>query len=646
MKLLLTLLCLMLAWTAWGADWYVGTTANLTNAVASASSNDTVFVSNGTYVVNLSVGAGVTVRSISGLPADVILDGNAAGRVVLMEPSSRLIGCTVTNGLVTSDTGGGIAGGIVSNCLVVGNGQTGVSGGGGGAYNSTLFNCLIINNSVGAEVTGGGGALSCVLNNCTLSGNASFAGGGGADSCTLNNSISWSNSPADATCTYSYSCGESASGTGCITNNPLFVSTSDFRLQAESPCRDVGNNSAWVGLGVSKDLDGLARIRNGVVDIGAYEYLYGDTGLPIILNISGSRIMIYTAPAHVLKTGQTISYATGDDGEYEAGATLPVPRFTVQVDTNCVTDNLTGLIWARNANLGGNTAWSVGGTCTLANAYNIITNASGPVNGASYGGYTDWRMPNRLELVSLADEGNASPALPTGHPFANVKLAKYWSSTPTDGASTEWHVNFVNGLTTKETPLTNVNYVLPVRGESTVIPKTGQTTSYRTGDDGDLEKGVAWPSPRFTAQANTNCIRDNLTGLIWAQNAGLWTQTNWGAALTNCNNLDFGDQTDWRLPTKTEFQSLIDNSFPDGGKALPAGHPFGNVLGYAPRYYYWTSTADPAITSAHFAQTPVNANANASAGYFAWPVRGPDLTTFSGYTLGGTGANTLRGQLK
>ena len=28
--------------------------------------------------------------------------------------------------------------------------------------------------------------------------------------------------------------------------------------------------------------------------------------------------------------------------------------------------------------------------------------------------------------------------------------------------------------------------------------KTGQITSYRTGDDGDLEKGVARPSPRFT----------------------------------------------------------------------------------------------------------------------------------------------------
>src|SRR5262245_48386122 len=30
------------------------------------------------------------------------------------------------------------------------------------------------------------------------------------------------------------------------------------------------------------------------------------------------------------------------------------------------------------------------------------------------------------------------------------------------------------------------------------VPKTGQTTSYATGDDGDLRKGIELPTPRFT----------------------------------------------------------------------------------------------------------------------------------------------------
>ena len=29
------------------------------------------------------------------------------------------------------------------------------------------------------------------------------------------------------------------------------------------------------------------------------------------------------------------------------------------------------------------------------------------------------------------------------------------------------------------------------------VPKTGQTEFYATGDDGDLERGVNWPNPRF-----------------------------------------------------------------------------------------------------------------------------------------------------
>ncbi len=75
------------------------------------------------------------------------------------------------------------------------------------------------------------------------------------------------------------------------------------------------------------------------------------------------------------------------------------------------------------------------------------------------------------------------------------------------------------------------------------VPKTGQTTSFATGDDGDLEKGVASPNPRFTVNVNAandvgggtggiagngicdgtetcnGTITDNLTGLIWLKNA-------------------------------------------------------------------------------------------------------------------------------
>ncbi len=53
---------------------------------------------------------------------------------------------------------------------------------------------------------------------------------------------------------------------------------------------------------------------------------------------------------------------------------------------------------------------------------------------------------------------------------------------------------------------------------STPVPKTGMTTSYRTGDDGDLERGVALVTPRFTDNGD-GTVTDNQTGLIWLKNA-------------------------------------------------------------------------------------------------------------------------------
>ncbi len=62
-------------------------------------------------------------------------------------------------------------------------------------------------------------------------------------------------------------------------------------------------------------------------------------------------------------------------------------------------------------------------------------------------------------------------------------------------------------------------YVIPaMRGNYAPVPKTGQTTPYGAGDDGALQKGVAWPTPRFTDSEN-GTVTDNLTGLIWLKNA-------------------------------------------------------------------------------------------------------------------------------
>lgn len=130
-----------------------------------------------------------------------------------------------------------------------------------------------------------------------------------------------------------------------------------------------------------------------------------------------------------------------------------------------------------------------------------------------------------------------------------------------------------------------------MKGQYAPVPKTGQTTFYRAGDDGDLHKGVTWPTPRFTDN-NNGTVTDNLTGLIWTKNANAFGQRTWDQALIDANNLQDGvaDLADgsqageWRLPNVRELQSLVD--YGRWAPALPAEHPFLSVQSSK----YWSST--------------------------------------------------------
>jgi hypothetical protein len=167
------------------------------------------------------------------------------------------------------------------------------------------------------------------------------------------------------------------------------------------------------------------------------------------------------------------------------------------------------------------------------------------------------------------------------------------------------------------------------------VPKTGQTTSARTGDDGDLEMGVAWPSPRFTDNGD-GTVTDNLTGLIWLENANCPNAARaWVIAISDVTQLnasgqmnghDCGDtsnggshQTDWRLPNVRELQSLID--YGEQAPALPDGHPFIDVQ----PYNYWSSTtyasSTPHAWLVRVGYAGVYFEAKASPEY-VWPVRG------------------------
>jgi hypothetical protein len=59
-------------------------------------------------------------------------------------------------------------------------------------------------------------------------------------------------------------------GPGTLAADPLFLATNNFRLKPTSPAANHGSN-AVVPMDIAIDFDGTARIKGGVVDIGAFE---------------------------------------------------------------------------------------------------------------------------------------------------------------------------------------------------------------------------------------------------------------------------------------------------------------------------------------------------------------------------------------
>lgn len=179
-------------------------------------------------------------------------------------------------------------------------------------------------------------------------------------------------------------------------------------------------------------------------------------------------------PTRVPVTGQTTNYATGDDGDLQVGVPVPIDRFTDNGD-GTVTDNLTGLVWLKNANASGTSTWA--NSLTYANA--LGDGIAGLTDGSTAG---DWRIPNIKELLSLIDYGEIAPALPSDHPFTNVQSPRYyveytgtgwsgdfgtpyWTGNTVSGKSgCAWAVNMYYGQSVMTFKTIGFSYVWPVRG--------------------------------------------------------------------------------------------------------------------------------------------------------------------------------------
>ncbi|MFQ6105223.1 MAG: DUF1566 domain-containing protein, partial [Candidatus Glassbacteria bacterium] len=186
---------------------------------------------------------------------------------------------------------------------------------------------------------------------------------------------------------------------------------------------------------------------------------------------------------------------------------------------------------------------------------------------------------------------------------------RYWSSTTyVNNFFYAWALYVGNGWLASAFKTPSYFYVWPVRAGQENLPdpaypvnlwKTGQTSTYYPGDDGDLRRGVTWPSHRFVDNGDGTVI-DALTGLMWLKDADCFgTAADWQTSMdiiadfnTTPTNYDCADYDevdppydDWSLPNRKQLFSLIDYS--QWQPALPPDHLFLN----APTIEsYWSST--------------------------------------------------------
>ncbi len=208
---------------------------------------------------------------------------------------------------------------------------------------------------------------------------------------------------------------------------------------------------------------------------------------------------------------------------------------------SCTLDNVTGLTWALHPGA------------------DVGTDGAVQANAASLCGFTDWRLPQRRELVSIVDYGAQSPAIDTNY-FPGSLPVFYFA------AEGSWGVDLDNGSSYVGTFPTSV--VRLVRGP---LPATPTYTSNPDGTVTDPVTTLTWDQ-----QAYTGCGTSSLFACDWQ-----------GAlqAVIAANQANYLGHNDWRLPNVKELESLVNlaTSFP----ALYPGTGFDPLTW---SHYFWSST--------------------------------------------------------
>ncbi len=141
--------------------------------------------------------------------------------------------------------------------------------------------------------------------------------------------------------------------------------------------------------------------------------------------------------AKLMKTGQTTSYRTGDDGDFEAGRAT---SFSVLAENNPFgnTNRFTDVAGGQTYTLGIVIDWSTyDGSTVLGYTKDLSTgplkNWADCIDGAaatSIGSYTSgWRLTNRKEIENIMKLGGTTVTVFNYAPFNQQPATNIWTST-------------------------------------------------------------------------------------------------------------------------------------------------------------------------------------------------------------------------
>ena len=241
------------------------------------------------------------------------------------------------------------------------------------------------------------------------------------------------------------------------------------------------------------------------------------------------------------------SYTSDDFYGQDAQHTNKCMAQSFSSSSNVVVDNNTNLTWEKSPSADTYT-WE-----------NSATHCN-DLNSSNYGGKSNWRVPNPLELFTIVD--NSTYNLATNSIFTNM---------PT-GSS--------DGLWTSKERVNEYGSLLA----GLFHPSDG-TYFYEYTDDtykvlcvsGDELTAAA--SSDFTISSDGKTVTDKRTGLMWQKE--YVADKKWQEALQYCEYSTYAGYNDWRLPNKNELLSLF-----DPGKS---GAPYSNFPDM-PSNEFWSST--------------------------------------------------------